>query len=139
MPSWLAKAMTPLMTRWHRRSGNRFREMDLAYVTTVGARSGQSRTTPVARFDDGAGGWYVVASAGGAARHPDWYLNIVAHPDQVLAEVNGTTRRVHVEQLDGERRARAWEQVVARSPRFAAYTDKTDRHIPVLHLTPTPT
>jgi deazaflavin-dependent oxidoreductase (nitroreductase family) len=136
-PRLLGRVMMPLMLRIHRRSGDRFSGMDLVYLTTVGARSGQSRTTPVARFDDGQGGWFVVASAGGAAQHPAWYHNIAAHPDQVTAEVAGTRHRVRVEQLDGDIRDQAWASITTRAPRFGTYLDKTDRQLPILHLTPT--
>lgn len=115
---------------------DRFRGSDLLYLTTIGARTGQRRTNPVARFDDGKGGWLVVASFGGAAQHPGWYHNIAAHPDQVWAEVRGTTHRVEAEQLDGTAHDDAWAQITARSPSFIEYLDKTDRHIPVLRLTP---
>jgi deazaflavin-dependent oxidoreductase (nitroreductase family) len=77
-----------------------------------------------------------VASAGGTARHPAWYYNLVAHPDQVWAEVSGTRRQVAVDQLAGEARDRAWDQVVREAPRFWSYLDKTDRELPVLRLTP---
>jgi deazaflavin-dependent oxidoreductase (nitroreductase family) len=127
--------MTPLMVRMHRRAGDRFGGMDLLYFTTVGARSGASRTTPVARFDDGEGGWIIVASAGGAAQHPGWYHNIVAHPDQVRVEVSGNEHRVRVDQLQGEQREVAWARVVERAPRFKGYVTKTDRQLPVLRLT----
>jgi deazaflavin-dependent oxidoreductase (nitroreductase family) len=136
MPRLAGKLMQPLMIRIHRRSHDRFGGMNLLYLTTVGARSGERRTTPVARFDDGAGGWYVVASAGGTARHPAWYYNLVENPDQVWAEVSGTQRRVEVDQLAGEARERAWDLVVREAPRFASYLDKTDRELPVLRLTP---
>jgi deazaflavin-dependent oxidoreductase (nitroreductase family) len=135
-PRFLARALTGLMVRVHRRAGDRFNGMDLLYLTTVGAKSGQSRTTPVARFDDGAGGWFVVASASGAAHHPGWYHNVAAHPDQVWVEVSGTRQRVRVEQLDGEDRERAWALVTERAPGFKAYPAKTDRQLPVLRLTP---
>lgn len=135
-PRFLARAMTGLMVRVHRRGGDRFNGMDLLYLTTVGARSGQRRTTPMARFDDGAGGWFVVASAGGAARHPGWYHNVAAHPDQVWAEVSGTSRRVEVEQLEGEARDGAWATVTQRVPSFQSYETKTDRELPILRLTP---
>lgn len=134
-PSLLSKIFTPIMVRIHRRSGDRFGGMDLLYLTTVGARSGASRTTPVARFDDGEGGWIIVASAGGAAQHPSWYHNIVAHPDQVRVEVSGEEHHVRVDQLKGEQREQAWSRVVERAPRFKGYLTKTDRQLPVLRLT----
>jgi deazaflavin-dependent oxidoreductase (nitroreductase family) len=135
-PRPISRLLMPVMLRIHRLSKDRFAGMDLLYLHTVGARSGQPRTNPVARFDDGAGGWVVVASAGGAAAHPGWYHNIVAHPDQVTVEVGGRTRRVRVEQLEGDARAAMWQQIVARAKGFAGYQTKTDRQIPVLRLSP---
>ena len=135
-PGWVGRFVMPVMVRFHRRSGDRFNGMDLLYLTTIGARSGQRRTTPVARFDDGAGGWYVVASARGAAAHPAWYHNIAAHPDQVWAEVGRTTCSVRVEQVTGAEREQTWARIVERAPNFGGYVTKTDREIPVLHLTP---
>ena len=135
-PRLLGKIVMPLMAWIHRRSGDRFRGMDLLYLTTVGARSGEHRTTSVMRLDDGTGSWIIVASAGGAAQHPGWYHNIAAHPDQVWAEVAGTKHRVDADQLEGEARERAWAKVVARSPGFNDYLAKTDRQLPVLRLTP---
>jgi deazaflavin-dependent oxidoreductase (nitroreductase family) len=135
-PGLLARIMMPIMIRIHRRSGNRFNGQDLLYLTTVGAKSGERRTNPVMRFDDGGGSWVIVASAGGTAQHPGWYHNIVAHPDEVQAEVSGATHRVAVDQLEGEERDRAWAAVVAAQPRFGGYTEKTDRVLPVLRLTP---
>lgn len=135
-PSFVNKLLMPVMMRVHRRGGDRFQGMDLLYITTVGAQSGKQRTNPVARFDDGRGGWYVAATANGAARHPGWYHNLAAHPDQVSVEFGGTKRQVHVEQLSGDERSTAWEQIVARSANFGSYPKKTDREIPVLRLTP---
>jgi deazaflavin-dependent oxidoreductase (nitroreductase family) len=136
VPKLLGRLLTPVMVRLHRRSGDRFAGMDLLYLTTVGARSGERRTAPVARFDDGEGGWYVVASAAGAARHPGWYHNIAADPEQVWAEVSGARHRVRVDQLQGAEHARVWARITARSPNFRGYEEKTDRAIPVLRLTP---
>lgn len=134
-PSLLGRLLMPLMVRVHRRSGDRMRGMDLLYLTTQGARSGQLRTTPLARFDDGAGGWFVVASAGGTASHPGWYHNLVAHPDQVWAEVARTRHHVTVQQLTGPERDAAWQVVTRAAPQFNGYTSKTDRTLPVLRLT----
>jgi deazaflavin-dependent oxidoreductase (nitroreductase family) len=125
-----------MMIKFHRRSGDRFRGMDLLYLTTVGAKTGQKRQTPLARFPDGDGSWLVVASLGGSARNPGWYHNIAAHPDQVWIEVAGHQLRVTAEQLDGEPREVAWQRIVESQPRYAGYQRKTDRVLPILRLSP---
>jgi deazaflavin-dependent oxidoreductase (nitroreductase family) len=125
-----------MAVRMHRRGGDRFQGMDLLYLTTVGAKSGEKRVTPVARFPDDGGAWLVVASAAGSANHPAWYHNIAAHPDQVWIEVGGHHFRVQPEQLDGERREQAWQRITAAQPRFAGYERKTDRVMPVVRLAP---
>jgi deazaflavin-dependent oxidoreductase (nitroreductase family) len=127
-----------LMIKWHHRSGDKFMGMDLLYLTTVGAKSGQKRVSPVARFADGDNAWLVVASNGGSSRHPSWYFNVKAHPDQVSAEVDGRSAPVTVEELEGARRAEAWERVIASQPRFADYEKKTERLLPVIRLAATP-
>ena len=133
----LTRFVSRLMIRQHRRGGDRFMGMDLLYLSTKGARSGERRLHPMAYFADGADAWLVVASAGGSANHPSWYHNIAAHPDDVWIEVGG--QRVHVtpEQLDGEARAAAWQRIAASQPRFDGYQRKTDRVLPVIRLTRT--
>ena len=128
--------MTRTMVKVHRRSGDRFRGMDLVYLTTVGAKSGEQRLTPIARFPDGDNAWLVVASNSGSARHPSWYHNIAAHPDQVWAEVAGRRFQVRAEQLTGDRREDAWRRITSSQQRFAGYQRTTDRDLPVLRLTP---
>lgn len=137
-PKFVAKFVMPMMMKIHRRTGDKFSGMNLLYLTTIGARSGETRCAPVARMDDGKGGWLIVASAGGGAQHPGWYHNIAAHPDQVWAEAEGAKQRVQVTQLEGDERAFAWSKVVEQVPRFKGYLDKTDREMPILRLTPTP-
>lgn len=136
-PAFLSRLMLPLMISMHRRSNDRVRGNDLLYLTTIGAKSGQERTVPVARFDDGQGGWIVVASGGGTAQHPGWYHNLVAHPDRAWAEVAGTRHQVTPQQLTGAERDAAWQVVVRKSPMFEGYLTKTDRELPVLRLLPT--
>jgi len=130
----LTRVMMRAMTSWHRRSGDKFQGMDLLYLTTVGAKSGQKRQSTVARFADGEDAWLVVASAGGSARHPAWYHNIAAHPDQVWIEFGGRQLRVTPTQLDGDARAQAWQRIIQAQPRYAGYERKTDRNIPVIRL-----
>jgi deazaflavin-dependent oxidoreductase (nitroreductase family) len=132
----LTRFVGRVMIRQHRRRGDKFMGMDLLYLTTVGARTGEKRKTALARFPDAAGGWLVVASSGGTARNPGWYHNIAAHPDQVWVDVAGEQRRVSAEQLDGERREEAWQQITASQSRYAGYQRKTDRVLPVIQLSP---
>jgi len=125
--------VTRMMIKLHRRSGDRFQGLDLLYLTTTGAKTGQKRMTPVAYFADGDG-WLVVASSAGAARHPGWYHNMAAHPDQIWIEVRGEQFRVGAEQLDGARREAAWQRIAGEQPRYAGYQRKTDRVIPIIRL-----
>lgn len=136
--AWLAalfaRATRPIMMRSHRRSGDTFRGKAVLYLTTTGAKTGKRRTSPVGYEPDGEGAWLVVASFGGAAQHPGWYHNIVAHPEQVWIEVGGQHHRVRPEQLDGPRRDEAWRRITASRPGMAGYQEKTDRVLPVLRL-----
>jgi deazaflavin-dependent oxidoreductase (nitroreductase family) len=113
LPSFLSRFVQRAMVRQHRRKGDTFQGMDVLYLTTTGAKNGQKRQTPVAHFADGDDALLIVASAGGAARHPAWYHNIAAHPDQVWIEVGGRRLRVVPEQLDGQRRDQAWQRITA--------------------------
>jgi deazaflavin-dependent oxidoreductase (nitroreductase family) len=136
MPSnAITRTMMRLMAGWHRRSGDKFQGMELLYLTTVGAKTGQKRQSTVARFAEGENAWLVVASAGGSASNPAWYYNIAAHPDEVWAEFGGRQRHVTPVQLEGEERAEAWRRITQVQPRYASYEQKTDRAIPVIKLT----
>lgn len=134
----LTRFMMKTMTGWHRRSGDKFMGMDLLYLTTVGAKTGQKRQSSISRFPDSGPAadrsWLVIASSGGSVSNPAWYHNIAAHPDQVWAELGGQQYRVTAEQLEGEERAEAWARITKSQPRYTGYQEKTDRHIPVLRL-----
>jgi len=116
-----------------RRTGKMFGINGLI-LTTIGAKSGAERTSPVGWWPGPDGSWLIVAAANGAARNPAWYHNIAAHPDNVQIEVDGRRIRVTAEQLHGAERAEAWRQIAAASPRFAQYQGKTDRELPVIRL-----
>lgn len=126
--------MKNVMIAIHKRTGDRFAGMDLLYLTTVGAKSGQERVSPVSRFADGDGAWLVVASNGGNDKHPAWYHNLRAHPNQVWFEIGGKRVHAHVEELDGARRDAALERIVAGQPRYGQYQRKTTRTLPVVRL-----
>jgi deazaflavin-dependent oxidoreductase (nitroreductase family) len=128
--SWMGR----WMHKQHRRKGYRFRGMDVAFLTTVGRRTSERRETAVAWFPDGDDAWLIVASKAGAARNPDWFFNIAAHPDQVWIELPRRALRVLPEQLEGARRDEAWSRIIAAQPRYAKYQQKTDRLLPVIRL-----
>jgi deazaflavin-dependent oxidoreductase (nitroreductase family) len=135
-PGPVGRRLGHWMSNQHRRKGYRFMGMDVLFLTTVGRRSGLPRETPVAWFPDGDGAWLIVASAAGAARNPDWYLNMSAHPDQVWVELPLRKLQVAAEQLDGTRRQECWLRIITAQPRYAKYQAKTDRILPVIRLAP---
>ena len=101
-------------------------------LTTIGAKSGQPRTTPLGYSRDGDQ-LVVIASAGGAPTHPAWYFNLVAHP-VVTVEVDADTFAARATVAEGAERERLYA-LVARVPGFSNPQDKTTRRIPVVVLT----
>jgi deazaflavin-dependent oxidoreductase (nitroreductase family) len=106
----------------------------LVLLTIIGAKSGRPRTTPVAYSIDGSQ-IVVIASAGGAPTHPDWYHNLVAHPT-VTVELGAETFQARATVVEGAERNRLYAQH-ARVLGFSIsdYRQKTSRHIPVIVLT----
>jgi deazaflavin-dependent oxidoreductase (nitroreductase family) len=134
MPAPLMGFINGIMFRIFRNRG--FNGGSLLMLTTVGARSGAQRRSLLGYFPDGENAWIIVGSAGGAAKHPAWIFNLAKHPDQVWVELGNRKIKVTPETLTGEARARAWQQIVAKSPGYSAYETKTDREIPLVRLTP---
>ncbi len=115
--------------------GGPFPGRPLLLLTMTGARSGQRRTTPlmyIAERDDLAR-VLVIPSNIGAPRHPDWYHNLVAHPD-VTVEIGNETFEARAEPAQGAEYERLWKKVVERYPFFADHQAKTTRRIPVVIL-----
>ncbi|QFG24155.1 nitroreductase family deazaflavin-dependent oxidoreductase [Actinomadura sp. WMMB 499] len=133
---WMQHKANGRVTRKIRRGQGRAMGMDVLILNTVGKRSGEARETPVAWFEDGADGRLVVASGGGS-RHPDWYVNLMAHPDRATIEVAGAgAEPVTPHRLEGADRADAWRRIAEAQPRIAKYQRKSDREYPVVRLTP---
>jgi deazaflavin-dependent oxidoreductase (nitroreductase family) len=108
----------------------------LLLLTTTGARSGERRTTPMMYIPDGDR-LLVVASNAGAPRHPDWYHNLVAHPE-VVVEHGAETFPATATPAAGEERDRLFADIAARYPFFADHQAKVTRTIPVVVLTRRP-
>ncbi|HEX3508157.1 MAG TPA: nitroreductase/quinone reductase family protein [Candidatus Dormibacteraeota bacterium] len=108
---------------------------NMVVLSTLGSTTGIERSSTVAGFPEGEGRWLVVASMGGAAKHPSWYVNLAKKPDHVFLQVGNERFRVRASSLHGEDRAVAWKRITAEAPNFAEYQTKTDREIPVVRLT----
>lgn len=101
-------------------------------LATTGRRSGERRERPIYYIEDGDR-YVLVASNVGDDRHPDWWLNLLAHPE---AEVNVGAGWVPVRarEAGGVERERLWPELVRRFSGFARYARRTDRPIPVVVL-----
>lgn len=112
--------------------GGPFAGAPMLLLTTTGAKSGNRRTTPLVYLPDGDR-FVIIASKGGAPRHPDWYHNLVAHPDTTV-EVGTETIPVTAVVVTGEERDRLYARQSALRPAFAEYETRTTRKIPVVAL-----
>jgi F420H(2)-dependent quinone reductase len=103
---------------------------------TVGARSGEPRTSPLLYTPHGEG-FVVVASKAGASHHPAWYHNLRAHPDAVAVEVGGRRIPVRPRLVEGAERADLWRRVNDNYNGYETYQGRAgSRTIPVVLLEP---
>jgi deazaflavin-dependent oxidoreductase (nitroreductase family) len=112
--------------------GTTLRGMPVIVLTSVGSKSGKLRKTALMRVEhDGA--YAVVASLGGAPKHPVWYFNLLKEPHVELQD--GPEKHDYIaREVTGEEKAQWWERAVAAYPPYADYQTKTDRAIPVFVL-----
>jgi deazaflavin-dependent oxidoreductase (nitroreductase family) len=139
-PPWLMRIMSAGNVAFFRLLGRRARVQGrpLLLLTTVGANSGKRRQATLGWFDDeppSADTWLVVASKGGSATHPGWFVNLARRPKDVTIEIDGQKISVEPQSLEGAERERAWERIAAVAPGYGKYAVTTDREIPVVRLT----
>ena len=101
-------------------------------LTTTGRRSGERRTVPLTYMADGDR-YVLVASNGGADRHPAWWLNL-RHAPRATIEVGPERVDVTAREATEPERARLWPELKTINPFFAQYEQITDRRIPVVIL-----
>jgi deazaflavin-dependent oxidoreductase (nitroreductase family) len=101
-------------------------------LTTRGRKSGAVRTVPIVVFSD-AGQTYVIASLGGAPKHPAWFLNLKANP-AVEVQIGADRWHAQAVELPAAERGPVWTRITAAMPGFAKYQEKTTRVIPVVRL-----
>lgn len=114
--------------------GGHLRGRPVIVLTSVGAKSGKLRKTPLMRVAH-QDSYAVVASLGGAPRNPAWYYNLARNPHVELQD--RVTRRDYLaREVSGDEKATWWERAVEAWPDYATYQAKTDRQIPVFVLDP---
>ncbi len=114
-----------------------FNGVPCVILTTLGAKSGEIRFSPVIRVPIPASEDYVVvASMGGAPRHPAWYFNMTAQPGQVTLQDRAVKRSYRARVAEGDEREQLWSLAVSIYPKYDEYQERTERVIPVLRLTP---
>lgn len=135
----------PSTAGWARRQAERYeatngaeandlRGRPVIVLTSVGAKTGKLRKTALMRVEHD-GRYAVVASMGGAPKHPVWYYNLAANPHVELQD--GATKRDYLaREVSGDEKATWWARAVATWPDYAKYQTRTTRQIPVFVLEP---
>src|SRR5437870_4675199 len=139
-PSKLAAALQNAVTWVHRvlyRSSNgviggRMADSPVLLLTTTGRRSGKQRTVPLLYLMDGPN-VVLVASNGGAVRHPTWWLNLQT-TSEAWIQIKGIRRRVNAKQASAAEKQHLWPRLTAMYPGYKRYQEITDRDIPVVIL-----
>ncbi|MEE2033172.1 nitroreductase family deazaflavin-dependent oxidoreductase [Rhodococcus chondri] len=103
-------------------------------LTTKGVKTGKLRKIPLMRVEHD-GKYAIVASLGGAPKHPVWYYNVKAEPHVELRDGTAVHDMV-AREVTGAEKSQWWERAVAAFPDYAEYQTKTDREIPVFVLEP---
>ena len=132
---WATKAHAAVFRSTNGRIGGRMLGSPVLLLVTKGRKTGRRRTTPLLYLDDGDR-YAIVASNGGTAKHPVWWLNLEANPDATV-EIGARKLRVRATETSGEEKRRFWERLVEMYPPYAEYQRKTGREIPVILLEPT--
>jgi len=135
-PSEWVRDQVELYERTGGGEGNTLRDTGLpvVIVTTRGNKSGMIRKTPLMRVEHD-GTYALVASQGGAPKHPVWYFNLIADPESVMIQDGPEPFEVTVREVEGDERAVWWDRAVAAFPPYAQYQLKTERIIPVFVAT----
>jgi deazaflavin-dependent oxidoreductase (nitroreductase family) len=103
-------------------------------LTSTGRRTGQPRTSALIFGRDGED-YLVVASTGGAPKHPNWYLNLTADPNAEI-QVGAERLRVRAHTADQAEKPRLWRIMTEVWPNYDVYQARTERVIPVVVLSP---
>jgi len=116
------------------RIGSQLGTQTILILHTVGRKSSQPRSIPIAYFFY-EGKYLIVESNWGKDNHADWYLNLQKQP-QASIEVKGRTIEVNARFAEGEEYARLWDYVTRKHPPYLDYQNMTKRKIPIAVFEP---
>lgn len=139
-PRWVVKAFTRLHRVMHALSGgqlfNTLGGDEVCWVSMTGARSGRALTIPLMYipYRDGV---LLVASQGGAPKHPAWYFNLLKHPD-IEVEHRGRHQRLRARLATADEKPALWPVCEASYAPYAEYRRRTSRGIPIFVCEPAP-
>ena len=122
---WAAKLHASVFRATGGGVGGRMVGSPVLLLVTTGRKSGQRRTTVLLYLEDG-GRYVIVASNGGTAKHPVWWLNLRADPE-ATAEIGGRKIHVRATEARGEEKERLWQRLVRRYPSYENYEKRIDR------------
>ncbi|MCP2624278.1 nitroreductase family deazaflavin-dependent oxidoreductase [Mycolicibacterium smegmatis] len=132
---WMSRFQTFLFKTTNGKLGNKFlRGTEVGILTTIGRKSGEPRDTPLLFLQEGRR-IVLVASQGGRATNPMWYLNLKANPKVTFQTKSEKLALVAREATDVER-DEYWPKLDAMYPDFANYRSYTDRKIPIVICDP---
>ncbi len=132
-PSEWSRQQVELYEKSGGSEGTTMRGMPVIVLTSVGAKTGKLRKTPLMRVEHD-GEYAVVASLGGAPANPVWYYNLKQNAHVELQD-GPVKRDYRAREVTGEEKAEWWKRAVAAFPDYADYQTKTIRQIPVFVLT----
>lgn len=135
--AWV-REQVELYERTEGREGSTLRDtgIPVVIVTMRGAKSGSIRKIALMRVEH-LGEYALVASKGGAPDNPDWYHNLVEHPDEITVQDGPAPFYARVRLVDGAEYDAWWQRSVAVFPQYETYKQKTPRRIPIFVATPT--
>jgi deazaflavin-dependent oxidoreductase (nitroreductase family) len=116
--------------------GQQWRGYPTLLLTTRGRQTGKLRRTALIYGQDGPN-YILVASQGGAPKHPQWYLNLAANPEVEL-QVGADKLRGRARTATPEEKPRLWQLMTQLYPPYVGYQEKTEREIPVVIVEPIP-
>lgn len=132
---WMSKAQTWLFKKTNGRLGNKFlKGTEVGILTTIGRKTGEPRDSPLLFLQEGSR-IVLVASQGGRATNPMWYLNLKANPQITFQSRAGTSTLMARDATDAER-DEYWPKLDAMYADFANYRSYTDRTIPIVICDP---